>query len=225
MKKNSDIEFLSSILDFWGTLNSSQEKLILDNITHAKYTKGQNIHTGESDCKGAIILKSGSLRTYILSEDGREITLYRLYKGDICILSASCVIKNITFDVHIDADTDCELILLSSSVLSSLTKENIYIECFTYKTMIDRFSKVMWTMEQILFMSFDKRLAIFLIDESSKQNSNYIPLTHEQIAKYMGSAREVVSRMLKYFANEGIVELSRGGVKLIDKGKLYSLVN
>ncbi len=78
----------------------------------------------------------------------------------------------------------------------------------------------MWAMQQILFMSFDKRLAIFLIDELAKTGGDTVRLTHEQIAKYMGSAREVVTRMLKYFANEGIVTLSRGAVTVTDREKL-----
>ena len=80
-------------------------------------------------------------------------------------------------------------------------------------------------MQQILFMSFDKRLAIFLLDEVAKNNSDTLKITHEQIAKYMGSAREVVSRMLKYFEGEGIVALSRGGIQLLDKQKLRGLLD
>jgi len=150
------------------------------------------------------------LRTYILSEDGRDITLYRLGPDEICILSASCILENITFDVHIDAEKDCEVLLVKSSVFQQICNENIYAENFSYKSMIDRFSDVMWAMQQILFMSFDKRLTIFLLDEVARTGSNTIVMTHEQIAKYVGSAREVVSRMLKYFENEGYVNLSRG---------------
>ena len=91
-------------------------------------------------------------------------------------------------------------------------------------SVIGRFSEVMWVMQQILFMSFDRRLAIFLLDESSKLGSDTIKLTHEQIAKYMGSAREVVSRMMKYFVTEGIVESSRqNGIKIIDKKRLRAI--
>lgn len=78
----------------------------------------------------------------------------------------------------------------------------------------------MWAMQQILFMSMDKRLAVFLWDEISKTEDDTVHLTHEQVARDVGSAREVVSRMLKYFTSEGIVELSRGGIKVIDKKKL-----
>ncbi|MCX7658116.1 MAG: Crp/Fnr family transcriptional regulator, partial [Oscillospiraceae bacterium] len=181
------------------------------------------IHSPESDCIGAFLVKEGEIRVYMLSEDGREITLYRLGKGEVCMLSASCVLKNITFDVHISVVRDSEIYHISTSTYQKLIDSNIYVENFSYKIAMDRFSDVMWAMEQILFMSFDKRLAIFLIEESRKNNSETINLTHEQIAKYMGSAREVVSRMLKHFSNEGLVELSRGGVKILDKNRLKAL--
>jgi CRP/FNR family transcriptional regulator len=89
--------------------------------------------------------------------------------------------------------------------------------------MASRFSDVMWIMEQILFMSFDQRLAIFLIEQSAIQESDDIHITHENIAKNMGSAREVVTRMLNYFQDEGIVELHRGGIKIIDRKRLEAM--
>ncbi|HBL83372.1 MAG: Crp/Fnr family transcriptional regulator [Clostridiales bacterium GWF2_38_85] len=209
--------------EFWDKLSQSEKDLFNNNSSLIKYQKGTIIQNGENDCVGVILVKSGVLRTYILSEEGRDITLYRLYKGDVCILSASCIIRSITFDVHIEADEECEIVAISVSMFTKMTQNNIYVECFVYKTATDRFSDVMWAMQQILFMSFDKRLATFLTDELSKSEDDTIKLTHEQIAKYMGSAREVVTRMLKCFADDRIVELSRGSIKVIDKKKLRSL--
>ena len=139
-------------------------------------------------------------------------------------MSASCILKSITFDVCIEAESDCRVIQLASSALSLLSSDNIYVECFIYKLAAERFSDVMWTMQDILFTSFDKRLAAFLLDETAKNHSDSLKMTHEQIAKYMGSAREVVSRMLKYFANEGYVTLSRGGIRIDDKESLTALL-
>jgi len=224
MLKESDITFIQTVLTFWDHLNPNQKTMLLENATPVNYKRGENIHRGENDCVGVLLIKSGELRTYILSEDGRDITLYRLGSDDICILSASCILENITFDVHIDAEADCEVLLLKSSIFSQICNENIYAENFSYKSMIDRFSDVMWAMQQILFMSFDKRLTIFLLDEVSRTGSNTINMTHEQIAKYIGSAREVVSRMLKYFENEGYVNLSRGKIEVIDKVQLKEII-
>lgn len=159
----------------------------------------------------------------MMSEDGKDITLYRLHSGDMCMLSASCVLRTITFDVFIDAEEDSECYVVSGSVFAELSSRNPQIRIFALETAVSRFSDVMWVMQQILFMSMDKRLAIFLLDESSRTGSDTITLTHEQIARYIGSAREVVSRMLKYFASEGIVEVSRKGVKIIDKNRLRKL--
>ena len=182
------------------------------------------MHSAENDCIGVLLVKSGELRTYILSEGGKEATLYRLNAGEVCILSASCLIHNITFDVFIDAETDSEVLLLSAAVFARLQAKNIYVENFALRVMVDKFSDVMWAMEQILFKSFDSRLATFLLDESAKRGSDRIDLTHEQIARYMASAREVVSRMIKYFEKEKLVTLHRGGLVITDKAGLRKLV-
>ena len=223
MVNAQDIQFISSALTFWDKINDSEKELLLGSIEQIHYPAGQNIHSGENDCIGTLLVRTGELRVYILSEDGREITLYRTNAGEVCILSASCILKNITFDVHIDVVQDSEIYHISNSTFQKLMAQNIYVENFSLKSATDRFSDVMWAMEQILFMSFDKRLAIFLVSEAAQSNSDFLNMTHEQIAKFMGSAREVVSRMLKHFSREGLVELSRGGVRLLDKKRLRAL--
>ncbi|MEF9958700.1 MAG: Crp/Fnr family transcriptional regulator [Niameybacter sp.] len=220
MINREDQNFLIHTLDFWNHLTSNQQALLLEHTTTVHYTAGQRLHRGDRDCIGVLLVKTGCLRTYLLSDKGKDVTLYRLYGGELCVLSASCILKSITFDVHMDVEEDAEVLLLHTSYFAKLMQENIYVENFANKIAVERFSDVMWVMEQMLFFSFDERLALFLLDESSKTSSTTLKLTHEQIAKYMGSAREVVSRMLKYFEQEGLVSLSRGGVTLQDKTKL-----
>jgi CRP/FNR family transcriptional regulator len=213
----------SDHLSFWNFLSKDEKQQLISATGLAAYPKGSSIHSGTNDCVGVLMVKSGHLRTYMLSEDGKDITLYRLFAGDVCVLSASCIFDAITFDVFIDAEEDSEIFLINSSVFRQLADRNIYVKCFGYELATTRFSDVMWAMQQILFMSFDRRLAIFLLDELSKTGGDEVKLTHEQIAKYMGSAREVVSRMLKYFSTEKIVSLSRGGITVLNKGKLRKL--
>ena len=224
MIEKDELAYIKSRLDFWDKLSESEINLLESNIANVSYTKGFNLHSTDSECLGVLLIKSGELRVYILSEDGREIALYRLSPGDVCVLSASCIINSITFDVHIDAESDTDAYLINIGAFSKLSNQNVYVENFAYKNTNERFSDVMWAMEQILFMSFDKRLAIFLLDEITKTNSNELHLTQEQIAKYIGSAREVVSRMLKVFQSEGILEQSRGSIHIIDKEKLRELI-
>ncbi|PYG87519.1 CRP/FNR family transcriptional regulator [Ruminiclostridium sufflavum DSM 19573] len=224
MLNEKDKVFLQENLTFWHRLNNDEIALLLNNTTGLRYKKGENIHSADNDCIGVLIVKSGELRTYILSEEGKEITLYRLGKGEVCVLSASCLIKDITFDVHIDAEVDTEALLISSYTFSQLQSKNVYIENFVLQTTVSRFSDVMFAMQQILFLSLDKRLAAFLIDEAVKNNSDNIKLTHEQIAKYIGTAREVVTRMLKHFESDGLVSLYRGGVKIADRNEMRKLL-
>jgi len=216
-------QYLQEKLPFWDKLNVAEQRELSANTMLCKYSAGQNVHSASNRCVGVLMMKSGGLRTYIMSEDGREITLYRLSEGNVCVLSASCVLHNIAFDVFIDAERDTEVLMINAAHFSGLLEQNVYVENFALKTAVDLFSEVMWTMEQILFMSFDKRLAIFLVDETARIGNDTVGLTHEQIAKYMGSAREVVSRMLKYFEKEGTVKLSRGTVKVVDKAALKAI--
>lgn len=215
--------FLEKHLTFWDSLSNAQRATLAHASKMESFEKGQTLHSNDMDCIGLLIVKSGMLRIYITSEEGRQITLYRLEEGEICILSASCALRTITFDVSIEAEMPSEVLQIGSVVFSKITDQNIYAELFSYQLATERFSDVMWAMQQILFKSFDKRLATFLIDESIKEKNDTIHMTHEQIAKYLGSAREVVSRMLKYFSTEGYVSLSRGDITLTNKQKLKSL--
>ena len=207
MLSEQDMKLAKCTYTFWDKLTPEQQEFLWENLYPVSYHKGDIIHNGEYSC----------------SSEGKEITLYRLGPQEVCVLSASCILQNITFDVCVEAEEDTEALLIPSAQYQKLIKQNIYAENFTYSLVIDRFSNVMWAMEQLLFMRFDKRLAIFLLDELSKTGNPRINLTHEQIAKYMGSAREVVSRMLKYFAKEGMIEMSRGGIRILDKEKLREL--
>lgn len=224
LSNSEDISLLKHSLEFWEKLTEQQQKMLTDHASLAHFEKNSSIHTAELECVGLLLPKRGSLRVYMLSEEGREITLYRVAAGDVCILSAACVLKTITFDVSIDAISDCELILIDSAAFSALMNENVYVEAAAYKLATERFSDVMWAMQQILFMSFDKRLAVFLLDESAKTGSDTVKMTQEEAAKYMGSAREVVGRMLKYFSAEGLVKVSRGSIRILDRNRLKALL-
>lgn len=204
---------------FWEGITEAEREHICNNSFALSYPKGTTIHDG-TECSGVFFVRKGCLRVYMMSEEGRAVTLYRLHEGDMCMLAASCVLQAITFDVMIDAEENSECYVVSGSAFSEVSENNPDIKIFALETAVNRFSDVMWVMQQILFMSMDKRLAIFLLDEYSRTGSDVISLTHEQIAKYMGSAREVVSRTLKYFSGEGIVEASRKGVKILDIKRL-----
>lgn len=220
MENQEKTDVLKSFLDFWDKLDEKTQAYVSENSYLITYQPGQNLHNGDCNCLGVIFVISGTLRVYIMSEEGKEVTLYREEAGDVCVLSASCVLSEITFDVHIDSETETRALVLRADAFYKLIQNNIYFENFQNKVKSQRMSDIMWTMQQILFFSFDKRLAIFLYDEVVKHGP-IITYSHLEIAKYLGSAREVVSRMLKYFEKEGILKISRKEIEVIDKKKLF----
>ncbi len=210
------------VFSFFSELSESEKTAILSNSRIKNYEKNSNVHSGSNDCLGVIVVLKGELRTYMLSDEGREVTLYRIKNDEVCILSASCLIKNITFDVYIDAVEDTEIALIDVSTFESIQRNNVYVENYALKLTVERFSDVMWAIEQIIFTSFDTRLATFLLDEAGSNNE--INYTHEEIAKYIGSAREVVSRSLKRFEKAGILTMKRRDLIIKDKTKLKKLI-
>lgn len=221
--EKQDVVYLRECLSFWDNLTKAQQEKIIKNTKAIKYKKNENVYNYLKECLGIIIIKKGELRAYLLSEEGKEATLFRIFEKEVCIVSSTCIFKDFNFNIFLDSEKPTEALVINPLALSALVKENVYLENFVLKNISDKFSKVLWTMEQIIFTKFDKRLALFLLEESKAINSNKIKITHEQIAKYLGTAREVVSRMLKYFEQEKIISLSRGSINIkdIDKLKTY----
>jgi CRP/FNR family transcriptional regulator len=209
----------------WDKLTPSQQQLVSSTIVPRTLGKGAVLHDGSADCAGLVMIKSGQLRAYILSEDGREITLYRLLDQDICLFSASCVLRSVQFEIMIAAEKESEVFILPPYIFKKIMEESAPLANYVNELMATRFSEVMWLIEQIMWKSVDKRLANFLLEESTLEDSDELKLTHEAIANHLGTAREVVTRMLRYFQNEGYVKLTRGTVELVDTPSLEALAN
>lgn len=207
---------LSNILPFWEKLTAEQRQRLTGGAVSRMVKAGTLLHQGGADCLGLLAVSSGQLRAYILSDQGREVTLYRLFDRDICLFSASCLLRNIQFDVTIAAEKDTQLWVIPPDLYQSLMEESATVANYTNDIMASRFSEVMWLMEQIMWKSFDARLAAFLLEERLVEGSDRLPITHERIANHLGTAREVVTRMLRYFQQEGVVRLTRGAVELTD---------
>jgi CRP/FNR family transcriptional regulator len=221
---NIDEKFLYDTLNFWKELTDSQKDTLRHVIVKKQFVTGEAMHSGSDNCSGLFLIHSGQVRAYIISETGKEITLYRLFERDVCIFSASCMMKNISFDVFVEVEKETNAFLIPTSVFRKISMESLPVQAFTNELMASRFSDVMWIMEQALFTSLDKRLANFLIEQSVIGESDTLLITHEKIANHLGTAREVVTRMLKYFQNEGIVALNRGTIDILDQKKLNQLV-
>ena len=207
----------------WDKLTPQQQQRISGVIEHRTVKKGTYIHDSSSECLGLVMVKKGQLRTYILSEDGREITFSRLFEYDVSLLSASCVMPDMQFNVMIEAEKDTEFWSIPACLFKNLMEESLAVSNYARDLLSSNFTELMWLMEQIMWKSFDKRLAAFLLEESAIEESCSLKITHERIAGHMGTAREVVTRMLRYFQSEGMVKLTRGTIEITDKKKLESL--
>ena len=210
-------------LPIWDKLTRAQQDKIAQAIDYRQVKKGTYIHDSSAECLGLLLIRSGQLRTFILSEDGREITINRLFDYDVCLLSASCVMPDMQFNVMIEAEKDCEFWSIPACLFKNLMDESLAVSNFSNNLMSSHFSELMWLMEQIMWKSFDKRLARFLLEESTLEGSDSLKINHEKIANHMGTAREVVTRMLRYFQSEGMVRLTRGTIEITDTKALQAL--
>ena len=197
---------LREYLPFWARLTEGQQRRLEEGAAVRRFARGEMVYGGGTECAGLILPTEGQLRAYMLTDEGRELTLYRLFPRDMCLFSASCVLRGIQFDVLVEAERDTTALFLPAEVYQGLMEESAAVANYTSELMADRFSEVMWRMDQILCKKLDG-------------------LTHDQLARHLGSAREVVSRLLKDFQNDGLVRLGRGGVELLDLPALEALAS
>ncbi len=214
---------LDMYLPIWKQLTKEDQQALQAATTYRSIPKGTIIHNGSADCIGVLVIGGGQLRSYIVSDEGKEVTLYRLLERDICLFSAACMMSSIRFEVVIEAEKDSEVWLIQTEAYHAVMERSAPLANYTCQVLASRFSEVMWLMDQLLFKRFDARLATFLLDESTIEDCETLDITHEKIANHMGTAREVVTRMLKYFQEEGMVSLTRGGVTIVDRAKLDAM--
>lgn len=208
---------------FWNSLTKEQQEILKSAASEQQFKKGTLIHGGASDCVGLLTVESGQLRVYTISQEGKELTLYRLLERDMCLFSASCIMNNISFDVFVSAEQDTTVLHIPAEVYKRLMETSLTVSNYTNQLMASHFSEVMWLMDQILNKKLDSRLAALLVEERELSGSDRLLLTHEQLGNHLGTVREVVTRMLKHFQDEGLVKLARGSVCLTDLPRLYSL--
>ena len=218
-----DEKWLTEV-EFYKHLSENEKQMILTGCVKKQVKAGDLIYSPSRECIGVILVQSGIARTYLLSEEGKKATIYRFRSGEVCVFSMSCTISAITFDVEIEAEEDCELIIFPTDLLSKIGENNLYIENYIYKTATQSFSYIIEAVEQILFMTLEQRVVSFLLDETSVRKTNVLMMTQEQLAENIGSAREAVSRVLKNLGGQQMIEVTRGKIELLDKQKMYRIL-
>ena len=217
---------VSAFFPFWDSLSADHKEDILRHAAEHVFTKGSVLrpyNENESECMGFVLVNKGQLRAFMLSDGGKEVTLYRLFSLDICLFSASCVMRNIQFDIQLEAEKETRAWVIPASLCNRLMQQSLAMANFTNELMASRFTDVMWTLDQVLFKSMDNRIAALLLELSVIEASDAISVTHEELANQLGTAREVVTRLLKYFQSDGIIKLSRGSIRLLNFEKIRAL--
>lgn len=213
----------SAYMPVWDKLTLAQRITLATCVIDRTVKKDEVIHHGDADCTGLLLIRQGQLKAFMLSEDGREITLYRLFDRDICLFSAGCMLRSLHVEIMVQAEKDTDLWVIPAETYKRLMEESAVLSNFTNEIMAGRISDVMWLMEQVLWKSVDKRLAGYLLEEAVIEQSTMLRITHESIGKHLGNPREVVTRMLHYFQKEGLVRLSRGTIEIMDEAGLRLL--
>lgn len=211
-----------SIFPHFNKLPHSVQQTLITHSRLVHYKKGTLISQGQNECTGLLLVSNGQLRVYTISDEGKEVTLYRLFDYDLCLFSASCMMASLQFDLLIEAQKDTDVYIIPANIYQQLMKENLVIASLTNEIMASRFTEVMGIIDSILFKSLDKRIAQFLLEEAELENSNTLKITHDAIANHLGTAREVVTRLLRYFQNEGSIELKRGTITILKPEQLES---
>lgn len=223
MNRKETVEFLEKSLIFYNKLSLEQKDLIINSSIVKKYIGGTILIRGGTECAGLVIVRSGQIRAYTVSEEGKEITLYRLIDGDICIMSASCMLKDLNFSISLNIENDSELVIIPTKIFEGINEHNIDVKSFTLNLVSSRFTDVMWVLQQYVFQGMAKRLANALLEQSTLNDTEILSITHDELARDLGSAREVITRLLKQFSDDGYVSLRRGKIKIIDMKALRNI--
>lgn len=209
-------EHLLSKISIWDNLNISERKLFLDYSYYKSFTAKQIVHSTYQHQYGLFVVKSGVLKAQLLSEDGKTATLFRVKENDFCVISMACILSSLPYDIQVIAEQDTTILFLPIDVFNSISQNNIYVENFAYKKLIERFSDVVSALEQISFMTLEQRILKFLQDEAAYYSVNKLNITHDELAQNISSSREGVSRTLKQMEKQGILKLNRGSITLYE---------
>lgn len=213
---NLPISQLLPRLPFWANLSPDEKAVVSQRAVTKRFAKGQLVSSNSSSCLGIVLILSGGVRVGLVSDEGREITLFRAGEGEVCVSTASCVIRQLAFDTDVTAETDTAILVIPSSVCAKLMESNIHVRAFVFEMQAERYSQTVRAIQAMLFKRFDQRLATYLVSEHDRTGSAEVKKTQEEIARDVNSAREVVARMLHEFSTRGLVEIRRGSIRLLD---------
>ncbi len=181
------------------------------------------MHSTDSLSPGIRIVKRGRLRVYISSADGKQYTIQRISDNEIFSIGMSCVLNNIIMDVDLETESECEILLIPRALCRRLFDLNPAVKQATIEIISERFSVTMRILESVVFSSMKNRIANALVEQSVLEGAAVINVTHANIAADIGTLREVVTRRLKQFQDDGLITMGRGHITINNMQALIEL--
>lgn len=212
------IQDLLSLFPVLRSLPSSGWNRIACEAQHLIIPQGRVLFEINSPCQAFPLLLSGSIRVVSISENGRELLLYRLEPGHLCVLSSSCLLGNTFYPASGIAESNLSLVMLSPMLFNWLVSQCEPFRTFVFSVFADRLSELMRLVEAVAFLKLDQRLAVLLLTKG-----NEIHTTHQKLADELGSVRELISRLLKRFEDQGVVALNRKYIQILDIDALHNI--
>jgi CRP/FNR family transcriptional regulator len=215
----SSRDSLTDAFPFLTTLPGRGQESFSAHAVRKSLDDGQILVGAGNDCAYLPFVMSGSLRIYKISESGKELTLYRIARGESCILTTTCILNGNSFPAIAQAEGPTDVVLIPSRLFVGYVEEYPQWRRFVFGLYSKRLEMVLTLVEEVAFRHVDSRIAAFLLKNASV-GENTVERTHQQIASEVGTSREVVSRILKDFETAGIVATLRAKIKILDPGGL-----
>lgn len=211
------LETLKEDYPFLKKIDEASLMEIQRHINCREFLAGEMLINGNQACWGFSFIMSGKLRVYRLNEEGREVTLYRLGRGDSCFMTVICALAKSQTYAYVEVEEDCELAIIPMPIFEKfLMNEPVYLQ-FLFENLYQKFTSVVTTLEQVTFSSVEERVLGFLVKNSHRKSGRVtFYKTHEQIAFDIGTSREVVSRTLKALERKGLICLERGKIVVLE---------
>lgn len=214
LSENTYNNIIEKTLPFLSSPNERVRSKIMQFGALAELPKGALIFDEGAACTNLAIVLSGKVRVYKLSESGREISIYRIDKGESCILTISSILSDLKFPATAVVEEDLTALMLPADVFKDLVDIDEKWRNYTFRLVNQRLANVITVVEEVAFRRMDERIAEFLM--SKIKDGNYeLTITHKQIADELGTHREVVSRILKDFEKDGFIQLARNKIKIL----------
>ena len=211
-------------LPFWDHLNHAEKDLLQNNAYIRSFDRDSYIiHSKAGEDIGLMMLIEGRIRAFLLSPDGREITLFSLHDQSICIFSVLSLFNQLSFQVFLTSDFCSKVLIVNMSIMEQLMRNNLYFRCFAYELIAERFSRVMDSMQWILFHGLEQRLAVFLVAEYDRHGKSYNRFTHDYIARCIGTSRERVTKTLKKLNDKNLIRKTKGCIELTNIAGLRTM--